>query len=427
MAKLCRRLFPTLLEQEGILYNLIISNFAPSDNLYQDIITSDKEIEFKNYIYSLIDIKEEKIITNKTVKELMSDAGYDIYECHTEEDIQTFRKYYKSSEELCTFHGGRLNMHYVFFAVKKNVNDIRRENFENPERQDEYGTSVISIQFYKGAINTLSIKNRYNHRVKNPDATFSNNLENIIPGLTYAFENEYNLNINKPTNEILELDKYMLANGKYYKYNLEINNIYYCPNNIIIDNGKVIEYDHSRYILIDYFLLDLQEKEIMIYDDFLIEDSFINEFKNIKKIEVIKEVKNKIITITCLGLEKIIIEIDKFGNIIGLKDTNITVAEDYYLSFNESLKTLELPNLKIARNYFLSDNIFLSKVEMLNLVEIGDNFLANNKTIKKISLPNVTTISDNFLSENEKIEEINVPKLEKIGHNFLRKNKKLKK
>lgn len=73
---------------------------------------------------------------------------------------------------MCTFQGDRLNRCRVFFAVKKDVDSIKREDFKNPEREDLYGTSVISIQFTKDGSNTLSIKNRYNHRVINPDATF---------------------------------------------------------------------------------------------------------------------------------------------------------------------------------------------------------------------------------------------------------------
>ena len=142
-------------------------------------------------------------------------------------------------EELCTFNGGRLNSCYVFFAVKKNVNEIKRENFKNPFRQDEYGTSVISIQFSKDDTYTLSIKNRYNHTVNNPDATFSNDLDNIIPGLTKSFENYYGHQINS-SKQVFELDGYVRANdGKFYKYNYEVDNIYYCPDNIIIDNFEV--------------------------------------------------------------------------------------------------------------------------------------------------------------------------------------------
>lgn len=196
---------------------------------------------------------------------------------------------------LCTFNGGRLNRCYVFFAVKKNVDKILRPNFSNPQRQDEYGTSVISIQFTRGNTNTLSIKNRYNHRVSNPDATFSNDLENIIPGLTKSFEQEYNLNIRKSKVKGFEIPGYVKAtDGKFYKYNYEINNIYYCTDNIIIDNFEVVDKytEKEKYVITDYFIIDLVNKKISLYDE-RIEDSFINEFKDIKKIEIVKDKKIK--------------------------------------------------------------------------------------------------------------------------------------
>ena len=84
----------------------------------------------------------------------MDEAGYKLYRCETYEDILAFKPYYyqKYSEKesinelLCTFNDAkRIETHYVFFAVKKNVDEIKRENFKKPEREDEYGTSVISI------------------------------------------------------------------------------------------------------------------------------------------------------------------------------------------------------------------------------------------------------------------------------------------
>ena len=43
--------------------------------------------------------------------------------------------------------------------------------------------------------------------------------------------------LNKSNIEKLYIPGYTVAeDGKYYKYNYEINNIYYCPDNIIIDN-----------------------------------------------------------------------------------------------------------------------------------------------------------------------------------------------
>ena len=128
----------------------------------------------------------------------MDEAGYKIYECHDYDELASFKKYYQKNELLCSFSQDRLSDCRVFFAVKKDVDKIKREDFKIPFREDLYGTSVMSIQFEKGKNNALSIKNRYNHKVSNPDATLENNLENLVPGLTYAFEKEYGLNITKP-------------------------------------------------------------------------------------------------------------------------------------------------------------------------------------------------------------------------------------
>ena len=141
MMHLCRELFPTLLEQEGLLSKLMMDNFAYTKFLYEDIIDSSNIEGFKNYIYSLINVekKEEKKV-DKTPKELLEEAGYILYECKTEEEIQSFKRYFRKDEELCTFNGGRLNRCHVFFAVKKNVDEIKREDFNKPKREVEYGT-----------------------------------------------------------------------------------------------------------------------------------------------------------------------------------------------------------------------------------------------------------------------------------------------
>ena len=96
MMHLCRRLFPTILEQPGVLSNLILSHFEPSRELYYDIINNDIENEFKDYVYSLLTQPEiVKLNIKKSPKELLDEAGYILYECKTEEDVQSFRKYYR--------------------------------------------------------------------------------------------------------------------------------------------------------------------------------------------------------------------------------------------------------------------------------------------------------------------------------------------
>ena len=299
---LCRNLFPTILEQEGLLTEILTSSFSTnSRTIYEDIMQNGLEDKFKNYIYNKVDVEKDKpeIIEEKTPYELMEEAGYDLYEC-TEEDIQKFKKYYKKGEELCTFKGGRLNRCVVFWAVKKDAKDIKRKDFKNPKREDEYGTSVMGIQFNKTGKCTVSIKNRYNHTVNNPDATYGNDLDKIIPGLEKSFatllQKKHRLELNSTNIENFHLPGYTVANdGKYYKFNMERNGIYYCPGNIIIENGEPKQLENPEaQILMDYFILDMKNKTIKLYDDKRDKDGFIDYFENLEETDAkIKIEKNK--------------------------------------------------------------------------------------------------------------------------------------
>ena len=453
MMHLCRECFPTILETPGLLFNLLSSNFAYNKFLYDDIIKENKKDNFKNYIYSLINVEEKEIIVNKTPQELLNDAGYILYECKTEKDIQQFKKYYYINEKLCTFNGGRLNDCYVFFAVKKNVDEIKRENFISPERQDEYGTSVISIQFSRGEKNTLSIKNRYNHTVNNPDATFNNNLDNIIEGLTKSFETKYNLNITKRKGIDFELKNYVMANdGKYYKYLYEIKNIYYCINNIIIDNYKVINkfQEKEKYIVFDYFILDLENKTIKLYDE-RISDSFISCLKNINKIEVKTEKasKNKIIYLYSNNNKIQIIKINDKNQLVYYKNDYVYKIEDNFLYYNKTLKEIEIPNIVKIRNSFLWNNNEIINLNFPKLMKIGNDFLwwnqkiesieiplleqvgqcflHNARTLSKLNLPNLKIVGDYFLDTNLNLKELNLPSLIQVSNHFLDKNCKISK
>ena len=158
MSHLCRTLFPTLLEYPGYLSNLLLTHFEPDRSLYDDLIKNNLVPLFQEYILSFNSNERTRKEVTKTPKELLSEVGYDLYECKTEDDIQAFRKYFAPGEELCTFNGGRLARCHVFFAVKRGAEKLNRKDFKNPSRQDEYGTSVISIQFSKVNNNTISIK-----------------------------------------------------------------------------------------------------------------------------------------------------------------------------------------------------------------------------------------------------------------------------
>ena len=420
MMKLCRELFPTILETEGLLFSIISEHFSYSRFLYEDIINNHMEVEFKDYIFSFVDVENKKIESKvlKSPEELLDEAGYKFFECHNEEEIQRFRKYYAPGEELCTFKGGRLERCHVFFAVKKDVDRIKREDFTYPERQDEYGTSVISIQFTKDSLNTLSIKNRYNHTVNNPDATFSNDLDNIIPGLTESFNSYYNLHTSNDHRKI-EIPNYVEVNGKYYKYNYEVDNVYYCPNNIIIDYFNVKEYDKSQYIIIDDFILDLTNKNMYSYvrDSRFCFSLSLVEFKkmigmiNSIRVEKDKETGDKNIIIN----DDIIIVINSKNQMIKYINNQATKTGDSFLRNNKTLEYLEMNNVEEIGANFLYNNNALKKLVLRSVVRIGDNALRSNNQLEKFEMPKVRSLGNYFAYDCQNVKSIYMPELEIIG------------
>ena len=423
MSKLCRELFPTLLESNGLLSGLMLSKFGDNHFLYDDLKEYDLIYDFEDYICSLADIENNnQIVSSKSPEELLDEVGYILYECHSEEDIQSFKKYYAPGEEICTIYkGNRLDRCFVFFAVKKDVHLIKRENFKNPKRQDEYGTSVISIQFTRDNSHTISIKNRYNHSVDNPDSTFSNNLDNIIPGLTSSFEKYYGL-IQKNKKHTLEIPDYVMADdGKFYKYNYEINNIYYCIDNIIIDNFEVKKYDHEKYIIMDYFIVDLINKKVRLYDE-SIRDSFIEHFDNIDKIEILKDTDNKIIDFIKNNQEHIIIKLDKQNIMREYVNNNIKEISDFFLFKDNYLEKINLLNVEKIGNHFMDEQFWLESIFLPNVRIIGDFFMERS-SIQKIIANKLETVGNNFLTLNNSITVLTLPNLQKIGNNFFEYNR----
>ena len=433
MMHLCRSLFPTILDTSGALYYILSTHFAKSKSLYDDIIREHKEYEFKEYIYHLFDLnkdEQKEEITPKSVKKLLDEAGYELFECRTYEDVLKFKKYYAFGEELCTFRDPhRIDNNYIFFIVKKDVNKINRKDFKDPKREDEYSTSVLDLQFSKGSKQRVSIKSRYNHVVNNPDATYSNNLEKIALGLTMAFEKEYGFNIGGENSLGFELDHYVEArDGKFYKYNYEINNIHYCLNNIIINDGNIIDtyYDKSRYTFMDYFILDESEKRIIVYDN-RIKDSFLDDLQNITNIEITNEDGYKKIELTLEYKIKVIIKLDNQSRIIGYENKELKNVDPCFLEYNEVLNSLNLPNLQECGYNFLYFNKALTELNLPSLQKCTDNFLQYNKILNKLYLPHLQECNTRFLENNQALVELDFPSLREAGSQFLRFNQVLNK
>lgn len=327
---------------------------------------------------------------------------------------------------MCTFldPASRLENKYVFFAVKKNILDIKREDFLIPDRQDEYGTSVIPIQFTRDKNNHLSIKNRYNEVVNNPDSTFDNNLDNIIPGLTMSFYKAYGIREIYDENSEFQMENYISIDGEYYKYNYKLNDIYYCTNNIIVDNNNVIRYDPKKYIIMDYFIIDLVNKKVDVFDNKL-RDSFSEVIGKIKNIEIVRGEKDKKVYIT--NEEDNIFELTlSFDNkLIGIKNNMIDKLPNRFLISGQYLKNMEFSNVREIGNDVLYANTDLEYFNLSRAEVIGNYFLANNIKLTNIDLNKTIIIGDDFLKRNIIVESINFDSLQRVGNNFMFSNKGL--
>ena len=422
-SKLCRNLFPSILEEEGTLVSIITSLFKESHFLYDDLIKYNMVYSFQKLVMNEYGKKTNSVIdTGKSPYELFKEQGYTLKECLTNEEILSYKKYYAKGEELCTFNGNRLKTNRVFFAVKDNALEIKRKS--EPQREDEYGTSVLSLQFTLDT-NYLSIKNRYNHTVKNPDATYQNNLENIAEGLTYSFEKYLGIKQSNAQGDF-EIPNYVrTADGKYYRYNFEVNNKYYCPDNIIIDSFNEVSFPKEKYILFDVFLLDLVDKKLEKYDKSCY-DAAEKIFSNIKSIKIENNGDTKGIYIICEDDIRVYFQLNKYNQIISVVMDGVEIIPSFFLLRSFSIKSFSSKDTIKIGDYFLTkcenlEYIYLPKCEI-----IGNSFAYSSKLLKSINLPNVRKIGDEFLTCNEIIENIYMPNLQAVGNSFLYYNEKLK-
>ena len=170
--------------------------------------------------------EEQEIVTEEQYEdpiELLSQAGYDAFYVETEEQKNSIMKYYRPGEALCTFRDpNRHKNFYIIHAVKRGAENIQPS--KTPKREDEYGTSVISIQIARNG-GFISIKNRYNHTIDFPDSTFNNNPDNIIPGLTEALKHKFGVDFMTTEKSVMP-DNYRLVNDQLVRFNYEVDNVY---------------------------------------------------------------------------------------------------------------------------------------------------------------------------------------------------------
>ncbi len=227
----------------------------------------------------------------------------------------------------------------------------------------------------------------------------------------------------KNKNSKFEIPGYVRANdGKYYPYNMEIDNVYFCPNNIIIDNFCVKKYDKDKYLLFEYFLLNLETKEFIVdYQD----DGFLDLCSSIKKLEIEKQELNKIVRIYDQESGLTEIKLNKKNVIISLKNEEVQIISNDFLLYSEDVEDIVLSNAIYIGYRFMWQNNRLKKVFFPNVEIIKGDFLSWNESVEVVILPKAWIIGDNFLELNEELNFILIPKASFIGKYFLNYNNKL--
>jgi hypothetical protein len=206
------------------------------------------EFEIKSLVSEISNNETIGTVRQTTQEEIIkafSENGYNIIIFDDEQAITKCKKYYSAGEIICTYNNlkKRMEEYHMLVAIKENIDNIKRS--ENPERDDEYGTSILNIQIAKNGSH-MSIKNRYNHTVSQCDSTLDNNLNRITTGLQNMVLGYYGFaGLNNNKNHYKNI---VNIGGIYLKYHTERNNIYF--GDFVLDGVNGARFaDSSRYYI----------------------------------------------------------------------------------------------------------------------------------------------------------------------------------
>jgi len=358
---------------------------------------------------------------------LLDRAGYNAFYVKTLKQQNSIKKYFKPGEELCTFNEpDRYKRNYIIHAVKKNVNDIKRS--KHPEREDEYGTSVISIQILKTG-GAISIKNRYNHTVNNPDHTFNDNPDNIISGLSMALKHKFGVDFTVSNSKIPE--NYRLINNQLVRFYYEFDNVYF-GDRFYLDGSCITELDDKHEVMFDNIVLntDFGKKTRSVLN---IPDKSTDELVRVINDEI---AGCKVTKSTEKGeiIISIIDENKKKKELLRTKDDRITSLHlyrtkklgDNFLLYNKVLSELDASKLEYMGSYCFEYNQKLETLNMTGLKQMGICCFGFNKSLKKLDVSKLEYMGKGCFNNNEKLETLNISKLEIMGDGCFENNNSLK-
>ncbi len=356
------------------------------------------------YLMSLLASNDDKPVDALVLDPfvLLDQAGYDAFHADTLEKQNSIKKYFAPGELLCTFNDAARHQNYhIIHAVKKDVDKIRREDFNSKaERQDAYGTSVISIQIKKGG-GFISIKNRYNHNVEHCDNTFDSNPDNIIKGLSNALRNHFNVEFS--AGEIALPDGYVMIQGQIFKYNFERDNVYY-GDQAWASEGTIYTVDRAAGdAVFDEFIFDNKTKTLQHIDSNGF-DGFVDDFNDCYG-------GNKGLSVQSgnLMLDGHILIGAEESRITQLYLPGMTTLNNHSLLYMTFLKSFSAPDLQIIDNGCLPHTFALTEINVPMLTEMGEGCLGAAHHLKTFHAPALITMGDGCLQMARGLETFTAP------------------
>jgi hypothetical protein len=424
----------------GDLYNYLVRNFDETSlegKLREKfaLLSDLRQIKPEAFtgVKALLNLQEEEKTHAcpgvRSAKAMLDEAGYVLVDnIEKKEDYLEYEKYFREGEKLCKFSSYDATRRYskLFFILKKGFEGIQPA--ESPKRQDDYGTSIMSVGISPDRREVRQITSRYNHKVPGCDNTFNSNLDNIVEGLTEAFNRDYSLRLS-PRRDI-EFENFYISGGKYFHYFREVNARKIGRHSV---DGKV--YDPGTFLVFDTYVLDIKGKKItsIAREDDAFEEIVNKELSSGGKIKIGGEgevliggfyirlnEENEIVELRHEGLESVgksFLYLN--NNLRTLSLPNLKKAGWGFLYSNRRLKSLSLPSLEVAGNGFLYNNRDLGYLYLPRLKSTGDNFLYFNNTLESLYLPSLEFAGNNFLYDSNNLRSLSLPSLEVSGHNFL--------
>lgn len=374
-------------------------------------------------------------VTNE--QEQNSIAGYFRDRRSVEHDMTGGNPRTDKRELICTIGSNwasgakRFDGYYIIHAVKKEAfgddklpeSEWHIKPSENPERQDEYGTSVISIQVLKTG-GDISIKNRYNHTVLDCDQTFNNNPDSIILGLTNSIKDYFNVEFST-TNSALP-PHFKIIHDQFIRYNYEVENTYF-GSNFYAQGSDITKLDPNSQYMIDYFIWDAKQKNLLNPankpDDATYE--VLKKLLEGKKVSIKNNPLYKNEKMVYADGVQIAHLVD--GKIRGLNLVGVREVGDFFLAHNTTIKKIELPDLERAGDCFLNQAESLTELHAPKLHSVGEWGLNAARNLSVLDAPKLQHVGHGFLNQNQELTELNLPELETTGNTFLRYNVKFAK